>query len=50
MFDVQFSADGVTFTTLISYDNRELAESLVKACAGWLGSESKTKYWRIQPR
>jgi hypothetical protein len=50
MYDVQFSDDGSTFTTLISYSDRALAESLVKACAGWLGQHQPTKYWRVLPR
>ncbi len=50
MYDVQFSSDGVVFTTLISYSDRALAESLVKACAGWLGHLPDTKYWLVHKR
>lgn len=50
MYDVQFSPDGVSFTTLIAYDNRQLAESLMKACAGFLGRSKETAYWRVRER
>ena len=50
MFDVCFSADGRKFTVLISFDNRPLAESVLKACAGHLGSIEKTRYWQIHER
>lgn len=46
MYDVQFSKDGVTFTTLISYSEPKLAEALKLACAGW----SLAPYWRVTPR
>lgn len=44
---VQFSADGAAFATLIRFDSRPLAESVMRACAGY-GSQWAHPYWRVR--
>ncbi len=44
MYSLQFSRDGVTFFTVIRYSDLEMAESTMKALAGW----SLAPYWRVR--
>lgn len=43
MYAVQFSEDGEKFLTLIKIDTKDLAETLMKACAGYF-----SKHWRVR--
>lgn len=48
-YAIQFSLDGEKFFTLIKYENKELAESLMKACAGYACEPYRlAKYWRVR--
>lgn len=47
LWSVQFSKDGNAFLTLQKFGDKELAESVMKACAGY-GSEFQHPYWRVR--
>lgn len=46
-WSIQFSKTGEKFTTLIRFDNREIADAVLKANAGY-GSAFGHPYWRIR--
>ena len=47
MWSVQFSRDGSKWTTLQKFSAKELAESVMTACAGY-GSAFHHPYWRVR--
>ena len=47
MWAVQFSKDGTKFFTLIKFDEKALAESVMKAAAGY-GTVFQHPFWRVR--
>lgn len=46
-WSVQFSPDGITYTTLMRFSVRATAESVMLACAGY-GAQWAHPYWRVR--
>lgn len=47
MWAVQFSKDGATFLTLMKFDDKAMAESVMKSAAGY-GNAFQHPYWRVR--